>query len=134
MINALLAVLLPCAQNGLSVRVCAKPVSRLDELRPEFLKIVDFAVEHNPDAAIAVRHGLVATRNINDAQPIETESHVSVLIYAVIVRAAVYRNLTHTMQQRMLDGTIRIEIKEPVYTTHCRHHAATRPDSKRTLF
>ena len=61
MINAVLAVLLPCAQNGLGVRICAKPMSRLDELRAEFLKVVDFTVEHNPDAAIVIRHGLVAT-------------------------------------------------------------------------
>ena len=44
------------------------------QLTPEFQEIVDLAIEDDPNGFFLVRHGLVATRKIDDGEPSKPES------------------------------------------------------------
>jgi hypothetical protein len=53
--------------------------------------VVDLAVEHQPQAFIFIGHGLVASREVDDAQAAEAQTDASVVrdVSAVGVGAAV---------------------------------------------
>jgi hypothetical protein len=74
--------------DHLGVRGREKPVSEIGELCPEFLVVVDAAVEHHRQAELLVDHGLPARlRKIDDLETSMGEGHVPVLPHPASVRA-----------------------------------------------
>jgi len=69
------------------------------QLRPEFLKIVDLAIEHDSIPAAFGEHGLVAFgREIQDREAPMAEGDAGIPVYpeAVVVGAAVAKSLRHS--------------------------------------
>ena len=67
-------VLLVAVQDHLGIGVAAEPVPPGFEQGPQFLEIVDLAVEHQADGVVLVEHRLAAVlAQVDDRQPAEAE-------------------------------------------------------------
>src|ERR1051326_5964733 len=98
--------------------MCVKAVSRANQFRPKFGEIKNLSVEDNPCGAISVGHRLMAAGRINNTQPIEGKSDIAVPVNAIVVGAAMYRKLPHARKQPLVNSTVPIIIKYPIYATH----------------
>jgi hypothetical protein len=105
-------------ENGFGIGTGTETMSNLDKALLELGKIIDFAVKNNPCAAILIRHGLVATRKVNDTQPTTGKSDVATAKESVIIRPTMCRNIAHVFQESRLDRSFALKIEEPVNATH----------------
>ena len=62
---------------------------------PKLPVVVDLAVEHDPDRAVLVRHGLLAVLEIDDAQAPHAEADALAEIDALVVRSAMRHRTAH---------------------------------------
>jgi hypothetical protein len=53
--------------DHLRIAVCIEEVATALEFAPQFRKVVDLAVEYNPDRLVFVVNRLTPTRQVNDA-------------------------------------------------------------------
>src|SRR6185369_17401372 len=70
-------------------------VSAAREPRPQLAVVVDLAVEHDPDGAVLVRHGLVSVLEIDDAQPPHAEGDAVAEMDAFVIRSTVRHRAAH---------------------------------------
>src|SRR3954467_5215291 len=70
LLHHLSAPLLVAMNNDFSVAVGTKSMPGGDQLRTQFLKVIDFAVESDPDGLIFIAHGLMSGgREVDDGKP-----------------------------------------------------------------
>src|SRR5439155_22382074 len=62
------AEILVQVENRLTVTRALEPMPPGEKLGPERSVVVNLAVEHHPEAAVLVRHRLVAAGNVDDAE------------------------------------------------------------------
>src|SRR5260370_209570 len=71
MMNAVFAVLFIQMQNGFCIAVGGITMALPCQQRAEIRIVVDFTVNHNPDAAVLISHRLMSSSNINETGPAE---------------------------------------------------------------
>src|SRR5215467_8017175 len=51
-----------------------KPVTQVNQLLPQVLKVIDFAIEDEPDSLVFIAHGLMSRRRqVNNGKPAKIE-------------------------------------------------------------
>src|ERR1044072_7412252 len=93
------------------------------ELRFDFLKVVNLAVEDDRDRAVFTRHRLIATDEIDDGEATHAQPDAWLHRHALIARAAMLEDATHTVEyRRTLLRVARLtrvpEIYKSCYATH----------------
>src|SRR2546427_10594542 len=80
------------------------------QLTPQLPEIVDLAIEDYPHGFFLIRHGLVATRKIDDREPARPESERPCGIRPLAIRAPMDKALCHLLyvptENRSLGPTI----------------------------
>src|SRR5262249_37708394 len=94
------APLLVGVHDGFGVARRRKDVAVRVELRSQFAEVIDLPVEHDPDAAVLVAHGLMAGAGIHDAQPPHPERRGVVYPCPFIVGPAVDDDVAHATHER----------------------------------
>ena len=91
-------------------RVTARPVVMTARLQgwPQLAVIVDLAVEDDPDVAVLVGHGLMATGHVDDREAPVTESHRPLDPESLAVRPSMPQHVTHALEPRFLHGLGRV--------------------------
>jgi hypothetical protein len=87
------------------------------ELFPEFHVVEDLAVESDPQRRVLVTHGLLATGQIDDAEPGVCQTHVVLHVKSGTVRPAMSQHPDHSSEGFRSDGRF-IEIEHASNTTH----------------
>ena len=109
MLDAVGPILFVGVEDDLGVAVGCEAVPLGLEAGAEFLEVVDFAVEGDPDGLVLVGHGLPAAVKVDDAQAPLAEPDLAVDVDALSVRSAVGDVGTHSFQEDRLDsGLLRI--------------------------
>ena len=74
------------------------------ELAPQLAKVVDLAVEDDPDAAVFVGDRLVSPADVDDREAAHGEADMArILVTAVAVRAPVHDRLVHRLERGEID-------------------------------
>src|SRR5438874_1075750 len=76
------------------------------ELRPQFREVINFAIKDDPDALVLVVDGLVATRQIYDAESAHSESDGAFGVDPLIIRPPVDDCLAHSMDRRTINDRV----------------------------
>src|SRR5580704_14589652 len=69
----------------------------------QFEIVIDFSVEDRPHRVVFIVDGLLATGNIDDAQPAHAQTNRAPNIQTFIVRSAVHNRLAHAVYVRGFD-------------------------------
>jgi hypothetical protein len=88
------------------------------QLRAQFLEIVDLAIENDPYLLLAIRHGLVPARQINDRKAPETESQRAGRIIAIVIRPSMRDRIRHSLDRFRIHWFLIDKIKLPTDSTH----------------
>src|SRR5687768_12369246 len=80
--------------------------------------IVDLTVEHDPNGPVLVAHGLMAQREIHDAEPTKSQSDTGLNMGAVIVRSAMPQPVFHPLQHVGNDGVRRVGSNDSADSAH----------------
>src|SRR5450631_2979697 len=91
-----------------------------DELFAQGGVVVDFSVEDDPEGAIFVADGLVAGRQIDDAEAPHAQAHGTVRVHALIVGSAVHHRLAHSPDGSGVDPLVLRKPHYPGNSTHGR--------------
>jgi hypothetical protein len=86
-------------EHHLGVARGVKGVSRRFQLRAQLAKVVDLAVVDDLQLAVVHRHRLAAVREVDDAEPAESERRDGILEMPVIVRTSMPERLGHRLEQ-----------------------------------
>ena len=90
----------PGVDDDFGIGMGAEGVAQGFELGHEFLKVGDFAVEHDDDRAILIEQRLLAGGQVDDRQPPVAQSHARFQMQAAFVGAAMELRFVHAMEQR----------------------------------
>src|SRR6476620_10069651 len=82
------------------------------------LIVVDLAVEDDMDRAVLVRHGLMATSHIDDAEPAHADRHARRDMIPAVVGSSVPNGVAHPAESIRRVGSIRQTTGEAGYSTH----------------
>src|SRR5882724_2856761 len=77
------------------VAVGFESMAGADQIRAQFLEVIDLAIEDYPHGSVFVGHGLVAARQIDDAEAPHAEAAATGDMIAFIIRAAVPDLIAH---------------------------------------
>src|SRR6266542_661379 len=99
MADALLSELFVCMDDRLSIRVGVERVPERDQLSAQCRRVVDLAVEHDPDRAVLVVNWLLAGLNIDDCQARGAEGYVRIVIRSRSVWTAMAHDTTHRLDR-----------------------------------
>src|SRR5690349_4577317 len=94
-LNALCAQFLIEMNDNFGIAVGIETVPTLFEVIPQFRKVVDLAVENNPDGLVFVMNGLMTTGKIDDAETAHAEAGASTRSNAFVVGATVDNRGAH---------------------------------------
>src|SRR4051812_4607128 len=68
------------------------------QARLKVAKVVDLAVEDDVDGPVFISDGLVATRDVNDAEPAHADRHTICDAIPTVIGAAVANGIAHCAQ------------------------------------
>ena len=63
--------------------------------KAQFIEIVNFTIKYNPDSTVVIGHRLVATGQIDDAQPVECKADIAVGEDPRVIRSTVGGRFAH---------------------------------------
>jgi len=69
------------------------------EFGTELGKVVNFAVENNPDGSVFVKHRLVASSQIDDGKAAHAEARAVFYENAFVIRTAMYDRVAHAVNR-----------------------------------
>ena len=104
--------------DDLGVSVCFEGVTFAQEKGAQFLVIVDFPVEDDPDAAVLIGQGLMSSVQVNDREPAVAQSDLGGGVNAFIVWTSMADSLKHRPNQSGLDVGLSIKIKLSADSAH----------------
>src|SRR5579875_1432129 len=104
LVDTIRAVLLVQMNYNFGIRVGVKTMAERFKLPPQSGKIINLAVEDDPDSSILVMHRLTPPPHVNDAKPAHPDSCKTVRINTFIVRATMHHSLTHTVNNPGVNG------------------------------
>ena len=90
------------------------------ETLPQFLIVVDFAIEDNPDGAIFIRDRLMATFEVDDGESTKTQPYRAREVVALIIGTAMMNRVRHGLHKQgdtLVSGS---NIQFSADTTHIR--------------
>src|SRR5262249_21715205 len=123
--------LLPGVDHDLGVPPRLEAVPASGQLRAQCLEVVELTVEHGADAAavalVLATEGLVAARDVDDAQAPGAKRYVGGREEAVLVGTTVSEGRGHAADERLADGTA--EARHAGYAAH--HPLSRYPSSPR---
>src|ERR1051325_3635159 len=122
MIEDVVAPLLIAMQNNLGVGFGPEYMPKRLELFPQFSKIVDLPIKHNPNRLFSIRHGLMPTCKINDGEPAEAQPNRSFDVIPLIIGAAMSKRLRHVLHLLTKNRSLGFEIVLPADSTHTLTH------------
>ncbi len=96
-------VLLIEVGDDLGVAISAEAMTALPQPCPEFLEVVDLAVEDDRNRSVLVEDGLIARFQVDDAEPLDAQSDPSVTMKPSRVRTAMGQSRAHTHDQILAD-------------------------------
>src|ERR1035438_1598715 len=79
----------------------------------QFLKVVNLAVEDNPDRFVFVKYRLMAAGQIDNAQPPHAQAHASLHENAFVIRTAMYDGLAHLVNRCVVHRPVRSSLDDP---------------------
>jgi hypothetical protein len=88
------------------------------ELRPQGSVVVDFAIENDPKRAVLVTDGLMASREVNDAEAAHAEANGAVGVDAVVIRSAMGHDIAHPPDCARFNSGSPRELHHPSNTAH----------------
>src|SRR5580704_4537260 len=101
-----------------SIGFCLKSVPLALQLLSEFLIVVDFAVEDDPDRAIFIADGLVAGVQVNDCETAEPETYRSRDVVSLIIGSPMLNGIRHLLQQPRSYAGLSVEVKLSTNPAH----------------
>jgi hypothetical protein len=101
-----------------SIRGGPEYVARSLKRTPQWLVIVDFAVENDDHRSILIFHRLCAAAQIDNAQPSVTKAQSRFDMEALTVRTTVSQRRRHFKKDGFVDGTPPAKIENSSETTH----------------
>ncbi len=104
--------------DGLGIALRPVTVAMRFKLRAELGVVVDLAVEDDPDGLVLVGERLVASRQINDAQPPVTEYRLRVREDPRIVWPAMGDDVAHLQHARAVIRVQLLRCDESCDSTH----------------
>src|SRR5579859_1444527 len=84
----------------------------------QFGKIVDFAVENNPDGFVLVEDRLMAASQIDDAEPTHSQSDAVFYKDSFVVRTAMHDGLTHSVNSGVIHHIAGMRVNDSRYAAH----------------
>jgi hypothetical protein len=96
-IEHLIAPLLISMDDDLRIGSRSENVPTRFQLTPELQEIVDLAIEDYPNGFFLIRHGLAATRKIDDREPSKPESERSCDIVPLVIRTSMNKAFCHLL-------------------------------------
>src|SRR5437899_586728 len=100
---ALSAQLFVQMNNYFCVGVGIEAMAAGFELGTQLRKVVDLAVEYDPDRAIFIEDWLVSAGNVDDAETPHSQPRILLRKQAFIVRPAMHDCLAHAMDGNLFD-------------------------------
>src|SRR6185369_9671570 len=85
---------------------------------PEGRVVVDLAVEHDPDRAVLVGHGLVPAGHVHDGQPPVAQRHRAVHEQALPVGTTVAQDVAHPLEAGLVHPLPEIPRRDPGDAAH----------------
>jgi len=119
-LNAGLSVLLIQMHDSFSIAFGAIAMPLRFKVFAEFLMIVDFTVEDNPEALVFIRDWLMTSLNVDNAEPAHGQSDILFEKEAFIVGPAVRDAPVHTTQRIGLYMPVTIREENAADSTHIR--------------
>jgi hypothetical protein len=103
------------------------------QLRPLLEMVKQFAIENHDDATILIRHGLLAIREADNAQPARRQRHARLKKEALFIRAAMYYRTRHSADGCFGHGALPGEINNACDAAHDNFLLRTPPARHRFL-
>jgi hypothetical protein len=100
--------------NDFGVGVSAEAMAAALEFGTKFGKVVNLAVENDPGAAVFVKYGLMASREIDDTETAHAETSAVGDMDSLVVGAAIYDLLAHMVHESF--GNVAL--------ASCAHHSS----------
>ena len=102
--------------------VCARleDMPALLETCAQFLEVVDFAVQNQPNCPIFVGDGLMSARNVQNAEPSHADAGAATRVMANIIGPAMFDHATHAVQERSQQSVGVIKFPYAVDSAHIR--------------
>ncbi|SRR6266446_1445719 len=85
---------------------------------PQRLKIVNLAVEDDPNALVFVADGLVTTGHVNDRKPPHAQPDAAAAVLSEIIRTTVGDDPAHGSKNRVSGLLWPVEIQDAVDSAH----------------
>ena len=105
-------------QNGFGVAVRPELMAPRQEVRAQIAIVIDFTVEGNPDGLVLVGDGLVAARQINDAQAPVPQAQRAVQVKALVVRPTMRHRVRSALERDRISRLARTEIENSTNAAH----------------
>src|SRR5277367_244968 len=104
--------------DAFRVRACGELVSVAKQILAKFRIVVDFAVQHHPNAAVFIRNRLVTAGDIDDAQAPKTQPDARSRVNPFVIRASMNNCLRHPADEIFRDLSRRLIFENAAYSTH----------------
>jgi hypothetical protein len=104
--------------DDFGVALRTKHVAESHELGDELLKVIDFAIEGDNDAAVFVVQRLLARRNINNRQPAMTQADAGLDVIAALVWPPVMLCLVHACENFTRDVAALARVENSCNSAH----------------
>ena len=121
------APLLVAVDDHFRVGARSEDVPASLQLQSQFPKVVDLAVENDPNGRLPVRHRLVAAVQIDDGKAPKTQADAAGAIRAVVVGTTMCNRCGHRGDCSRLNGALVAEI---VLTANSTHSAACKTTNR----
>ena len=89
----------PGMDDDFGIGMGAEGVAERLQFGHQFLKVVDFAIEHDDDRTVLVEQGLLAGGQVDDGQAPMPQADAGLQVQAAFVGAAMELGFVHAMQQ-----------------------------------
>jgi len=100
------------------IAVGSEAVTALLESRAEFGMVVDFPIEYDPHAPVFIRHWLMSTGQVNNAQAAEAKRQRAGKKPPLIVWPTVTENVRHDFQL-FCWNVVPSQVENSANSTHC---------------
>src|SRR5579864_7212354 len=104
--------------DRLGIRISRESMTLLQKFVPKFGVVIDFAIQHDPDAAVLIRYRLMPTSHVDDTEPPKSQLNAVTEINPLIIRATMKHRGTHLAQVRLGDDRDPVKFEDSANSTH----------------
>src|SRR5258708_15142 len=128
MLDAVSSVLFVQVDNGFRVAVSTVMMTTGLELLAECAVVIDLPVENDPQSSILVTDGLVAGREVDNAEAAHAQAYAAAGVDSLIVGPAMHHRGTHSPQDAGIHLFVLRELHDAGNSTHWYLRSASLPD------